>query len=213
MNVIKRVFRKVQESLPDTRLSDELLVVTPLEHVLRAFMFEASMEDDTDYLLWSFVSPLYSPEKYLYLSESDGRANAQPFHITTKNIDEVAERALKVIKNGDLEYFRGLRGPDNFLQDVDSSRPINPGPYFSTRVDRALTHYMLGNIPECVRILEEAVAKNNFPYAPESIEIASFLEDLRTNPAKAARKIESWERENIKSLGISDTIVDADQKK
>ena len=211
MSPSQQVLINLQKALPGTLVSDDLLVLLPTGRFLRAFNLEKSLTDDDYFLLWGIVSALYSPTTYVYLNKCK-RRDGKPFHITTEKVDEASQQALEVIKHGHLDYLRDLDTPEKFLQYIDSPRPFSLSPSFSTRVDRALTHYMLGNVHECIKNLEEALAKNVFPYSPVSLAVRSFLDDVRTNADSAVRKIESWERENLETLGLEDVAVSEHSK-
>lgn len=212
MSPSQQVFRNLQKALPGTLVSDDFLVLIPTGRFLRAFNLEKSFNDDEYFLLWGIVSALYSPTTYVYLNKCKRRDN-KPFHITTGKVDEASQQALEIIEDGHLDYLRDLDTPEKFLQYIDSPRPFSLSPSFSTRVDRALTHYMLGDVHECIKNLEEALAKNVFPKSPVSIAVGAFLGDVRTNADGAARKIENWERENLATLGLEDVAVSAHSEK
>lgn len=202
MSVPRKVLRYVQRSLGGTRLCKDLLVVAPTEHILRGFGFERTTEKGM-YYLWQVVMPLYIPASMLILDYSDRLSSGEKLLLTKEGLEESADRITKIILDGHLTYLRDLRQPKDFLTHI--ARMIgNTTAVF--RLDLALTHYMLGNVPECARILEE-LAPDRERLGPRSSVVTDLLGDLRTDPAGAARRIEAWERANVESLGLADTIV------
>jgi hypothetical protein len=204
MSVPRNVLRHVQRSLGGTRLCKDLLVVTPTEHILRCFLLDRTSEKGM-YYLWRVVMPLYSPANIVILNYSD-IASGEKLLLTKEGLEESVDRVTKIILDGHLNYLRDLRRPKDFLTHI-AWMIGNTTAVF--RLDLALTHYMLGNVPECAKILEELAsnASDQWALGPRSSMVTGLLGDLRTNPAGAARQIEAWERANIESLGLADTVV------
>jgi hypothetical protein len=208
MSPSQRMLSNLQKLIPGTLVRGGFLVIVPARRFLRGIYLEESLANDEFFLLWSAVSALYSPTTYVYLNKCK-RRNDEPFHITAESVGNASQEALEVIKAEHIDYLRDLDAPEKFLRYVESQRPFNISPSFSTRVDRALTHFVLGNVRACIENLEEAIAKDIFPHAPVSLEIRSFLDDVRTNPDSAVRKIEAWECKNLKTLGLDDSGIQA----
>ncbi len=73
------------------------------------------------------------------------------------------------------------------------------------RVDLALTHYLLGNVDQCIKILERLPLEDLPP--PFRANIVPFFTELRTSPADAASRLQAWERENVERLGLAKTMI------
>lgn len=70
------------------------------------------------------------------------------------------------------------------------------------RIDLALTHYMVGNVPECIKTLSSIPVESLPPKF--RAYVVPFATELRTNPENAVSRIQSWERENIETLGLGE---------
>ena len=73
------------------------------------------------------------------------------------------------------------------------------------RMDLALTHYMAGNVPECIKILE-SIPLESLPPKLHAY-VVPFATELRTSPEDAASRVQSWERENIERLGLAEAVT------
>jgi hypothetical protein len=201
MAITRRVLKKLQESLPEMRLCKKVLVVAPTQRIVRGFMFERTMVKDR-YFFRRVLLPLYSPTDSLHLSYSQRiPGGLKTFHPSPENVDEISDEILQVIVDGHLEELRNIRRLEDFLR----VKPTHSG--LATGVEMAVTHYLLGDADKCIAMLEEALAANHYPDYPHAIRATALLEDLKTNPALAAQRIESWEREHIERLGLADVMA------
>jgi hypothetical protein len=73
------------------------------------------------------------------------------------------------------------------------------------RIDLALTNYMVGNVPECIKILESIPIESLPPTLHDYV--VPFATELRTSPEDAASRVQSWERENIERLGLAEAVT------
>jgi hypothetical protein len=202
MSVPLNILRHVQRSLNGTQLCKDMLVVTPTEHILRGFLFERTTEKGM-YYLWRVVMPLYRPANTVILNYSSRIPNGEKLPLSREGFEEACDRFLKIVLDGHLTYLRDLRRPKDFLEHI-AGMVGNTTPVF--RLDLALTHYMLGNVRECVKILEELASPQESPASMSSMATA-LLGDLRTSPASAAGRVEAWERANFENLGLAETVV------
>lgn len=201
MSIQTRILKRVQQSLPEMRLCKDVLVLAPTEHILRGFAFERTIEKGR-YYFWRVVMPLYNPTDFIYLNYSDKiPIGGEIFWLSPETVDQVADEVLNIVEDGHLSYLRNILHPKDFL-GVKTGHSS-----FSSSMDRALTHYMLGDVGQCIKLLEEALAANLYPDYPDAKEAAALLKDLRANPADAARRVEGWERANIERFGLADAMI------
>jgi hypothetical protein len=71
--------------------------------------------------------------------------------ITKPGLNQTAERIAAVMSPGHLSYLRKIRGPREFLKHVNWMAGNTMANF---RIDLALTHYMVGNVAECIKIFE-----------------------------------------------------------
>jgi hypothetical protein len=199
MTVTKRVLSKLQASLPHMCLCKKVLVIAPTERILRGFMFEGTIAKGR-YYFWRVVMPLYSPTDFLHLNYSR-RIGAKTFHPSSENLEEVTAEVLKVIMDGHFEYLRKVLRPQDLLKHEINHHSL------TSEVDAAVTHYLLGDVDKCVSLLEKALAANPYPDYPHAKRASSLLEDLKTNPDSALRRIAGWEKEHIDRLSLHKTMV------
>ena len=102
---------------------------------------------------------------------------------------------------GHLSYLRRVRGPKEFLKHVGW---MAGNTMLNFRVDLALTHYLLGNVDQCIKILERLPLEELA--APIRLHIVPFFTELQTSPADAASRLQAWERENVERLGLAETV-------
>lgn len=150
MGIQRDTLRLVQSSLKGTQLCKYVLVVLPTEHLLRGFVFERTLEKEM-YYLWRVIMPLYRPVNTIILNYSKRISKGDKFRLTRPGLNQTAERIAAVMSHGHLSYLRKVKGPKEFLNHVNwmaGNTTVN------FRIDLALTHYMVGNVPECIKILE-----------------------------------------------------------
>src|ERR1700730_13034356 len=203
MSIKLKTLRLIQRRLKGTQLCKDVLVVLPTEHILRGFLLDRTLYKDL-YYLWRVIMPLYTPANFLFLNYSKRLSKSQHFRLTQETLDETAEHIASIMSPGHLGYLRRVRGPKEFLKHVGWMAGNT-----SFRVDLALTHYLLGNVDQCIKILERLPLEDLPP--PFRVHIVPFFTELRTRPAAAAARLQAWERENAERLGLAETMSGAAQ--
>ena len=200
MSIKLKTLRLIQRRLKGTQLCKDVLVVLPTEHILRGFLFERTLSKDM-YYLWRVITPLYMPANLLFLDYSKRISKGGYLRLTREGLDETAERIASIMSPGHLSYLRRVRGPKEFLKHVGW---MAGNTTLNFRVDLALTHYLLGNVDQCIKILERLPLENLA--APIRSNIVPFFAELRTSPADAASRLQAWERETVERLGLAETM-------
>jgi hypothetical protein len=200
MGIQRKTLQLIQRRLKGTQLCKNVLVVLPTEHILRGFMFERTLSKDM-YYLWRVITPLYMPANPVFLDYSKRLSKSRYFRLTRETLDETAEHIASIMSPGHLSYLRRVRGPKEFLKHVGW---MAGNTMLNFRVDLALTHYLLGNIDQCIKILERLPLENLA--APIRSNIVPFFTELRTSPADAACRLQAWERDTVERLGLAETM-------
>ena len=200
MGIQRKTLQLIQRRLKGTQLCKDVLVVLPTEHILRGFLFERTLSKDM-YYLWRVITPLYMPANLLFLDYSKRISKGGYLRLTREGLDETAERIASIMSPGHLSYLRRVRGPKEFLKHVGW---MAGNTMLNFRVDLALTHYLLGNVDQCIKILERLPLEDLPP--PFRVHIVPFFTELRTRPADAACRLQAWERENVERLGLAETV-------
>jgi hypothetical protein len=205
MSIKRKTLQLIQRRLKGTQLCKDVLVVLPTEHILRGFAFERTLSKDM-YYLWRVIAPLYIPANPIFLAYSKRLSKGEYFQLTREGLDEIAERIASIMSPGHLSYLRRVRGPKEFLKHVAW---MAGNTMLNFRVDLALTHYLLGNVDQCIKILGCLPLEDLPP--PFRVHIIPFFTELRTSPADAASRLQAWERENVERLGLAETMSGAVQ--
>ena len=201
MGIQRKTLQLIQRRLKGTQLCKDVLVVLPTEHILRGFLLDRTLYKDL-YYLWRVVMPLYTPANFLFLNYSKRLSKSQHFRLTQETLDETAEHIASIMSPGHLGYLRRVRGPKEFLKHVGW---MAGNTTLNFRVHLALTHYLLGDVDQCIKILER-LPLENLP-DPFRVHIVPFFTELRTSPADAASRLQAWERENVERLGLAKTMI------
>ncbi len=203
MNIQRATLRLIQRNLKGAQLCKDVLVVLPTEHILRGFLFERTLMKEM-YYLWRVIMPLYRPANTIILNYSTRISDGEPFRLTRSRLSETAERIAASMSPGHLSYLRKVKGPKEFLKHVNW---MARNTMVNFRMDLALTHYMAGNVAECIKILE-SIPLESLPPKLRAY-VVPFAAELRTNPEDAASRVQSWERENIERLGLAEAVIGA----
>ena len=200
MSIQRKTLQLIQRRLKGTQLCKDCLVVLPTDHILRGFVFERTLVKEM-YYLWRVVTPLYKPANPIFLTYSDRISKGGYYRLTREALDETAEHIASIMSPGHLSYLRRVRGPKEFLKHVGW---MAGNTMLNFRVDLALTHYLLGDVDQCIKILERLPLEDLPP--PFRVNIVPFFTELRTSPADAASRLQAWERENVERLGLAETV-------
>ena len=203
MRIRRAILQLIQRRLTGTCLCKDVLVVLPTEHLLRGFLFERTTEKEM-YYLWRVVTPLYRPANPIFLTYSKRISKGAKFRLNRQGLDQTAERITAVMSPGHLSYLRRVRGPKEFLKHVGW---MTGNTTLNFNVDLALTHYVLGDVDQCTKILGTLALEDLPP--PLRANIVPFFTELRTSPEQAASRVQAWKRENVERLGLAETMADA----
>lgn len=146
--------------------------------------------------------PLYRPANTIILNYSKRIPKGHKFRLTKPGLNQTAERIAAVMCPGHLSYLRKIRGPGELLKHVNRMAGNTTANF---RIDLALTHYMLGNVTECVKISESIPLESLPPKLHDYV--VPFATELKTSPEDAASRVQSWERENIERLGLTEAVT------
>jgi hypothetical protein len=203
MSIQRETLRLIQGALKGTRLCRDVLVVLPTEHLLRGFLFERTLEKDT-YYLWRVIMPLYRPANTIILNYSKRISKGEKFQLTRQGLNQTSERIAAIMSPGHLSYLRRVHGPKQFLKHVSW---MTGNTMMNFNVDLALTHYMLGNVDDCIKIFK-SIRLETLPPSLHA-KVVPFFTELTANPVDAASRVRAWERDNIERLGLAETVIGA----
>lgn len=207
MSRVKRVFEILQRQLPGTMLCKDVLVVLPVDYILKGFLLETTTERDLVYL-WRVVTPLYRPMQNLSLSHSE-RIAGDKVYIDREDYKSAASLVHDLICGEHMDYLHTIRTPLDFLYRHRSARgdlPIS----VDSRMNwddfvRALTHYLVGNEELAIEGLRAMDAKIN--RTPNRVwhfaqPLKQFLCAAEEGPTRARRLLDDWVNENVERQGL-----------
>jgi hypothetical protein len=191
----ERALKLLHKSLPALRMGHDILFVPPVEHILRCFAFETIFGMKGMAYFWRVLMPLYRPPTVLIVNYADRLLGGERVSLLEPELEQTIDRLARVISQGELDHLKGIRSPQDFLQQIDwGGRPSSP----NYRMDLALSHYMAGNGSACSEILEQVVSAKLSPRWADSVRLAQELvEELKVNPSALDRRIKAWEESNI----------------
>jgi len=191
----ERALKLLHKSLPALQKGHHILWVPPAEHILRCFAFETRFDMKGMAYFWRAAMPLYRPPTFLVLNYADRLLAGERVSLHEPDLDRTIDRLAQVILQSELDYLKGIQGPQDFLRQVDwDSRPSSP----NYRLDLALTQYMTGDVPACLETLEQIVAAKLSPRWADGARLArELIEELKINPSALDQRIGAWEERNV----------------
>jgi hypothetical protein len=211
MSRSKRLFKLIQKNLPGLILCKDMLVVPPTEHIVTGFLLEATSQKDRVYL-WKVVTPLLRPISSVFLDYSNRISGSEPdLYVRRDAFEESADKVRDIIA-GHINYLRGIRHPHDFLRHA---RWIVDGSPLRARLDQALIHYVIGNVPQSVRVLRALDAEADEWDARRREYVGPLLKQIvRTideHPAGLAGLLREWEQQNVERLGLQPSRMPSDR--
>jgi hypothetical protein len=211
MSRSKRVFRLIQKRLSGLVLCKDMLVVPQTEHIVRGFLLETTTEKNRVYL-WRVVAPLYRPMSGVILNYSDRIPEDGEVYIDRDDYEKSADRICAIISGRHIEYLQGIQRPKDFFQHT--SWIGNDSPILN-RLDRALTHYLLGNVQQAIdalRALDEEVDQleaRRQQYIGPLLKRA--MRQIDRDPADLTALLDEWENQNVERFALGPSRTPADR--
>jgi hypothetical protein len=195
-----RALKLLHKSLPELRMGHDLLFVPPVEHILRCFILETSLNIKGTAYFWRVVMPLYRPPSFLVVNYGQRLLGGERVSLLEEELDCTIHRLAQTVRGGELERLKAIETPKDFLQQVDwSALPSTP----NYQIDLALTYYMSGDAAACQDILDRLAGGQPRPrWAKETILAQELAHELRANPSALATRIAAWEQAAVSRLHL-----------
>src|SRR5712691_2986703 len=210
MSRSKRLFKLIQKSLPGLMLCKDMLVIPPTEHIVRGFSLEATSQKERVYL-WKVVTPLLRPIGSVILDYSNRISGTENELYVRRDAFEQSAESIRTIISEHIEYLRGIRHPHDFLRHA--SWVVDGSPVLQ-RLDQALVHYLIGNVPQSVKVLR-ALDKEVDQWDARRREylgplLKQIVHEIDTNPAGLMGLLTEWENQNVERLGLQPSRAPSD---
>jgi hypothetical protein len=216
MSMSRRTLALVQKALPQLRLCKDILALPPTKHIVRGYMLDRTAYSGNFYL-WRLVLPLYRFTSRLVLNYSSRIPDGEYVHLSKAKPRQSADEVTRIILD-DIPKLDPIREPGDFLDCVDWMIG-NASPAFL--LDLGVTYFLVGRSHEAVSVLSEVAAEvdkslSMYERGSEGFEhfsrmrgvAAQLVQDIRSDPAAAARMIAEWERKNIAEFELADTLAE-----
>jgi len=193
----RRILGALREAVPLLRENGKMLIMDPVESVLRGFYLEDSSTRDAAYV-WAFVQPLYIPSKTVTLTLGQrlgGQARTWKAHL--EDLEALKEFAI----------HQGLP----FLRQIGSSARLADSPWLAQKASEHAIQaraYALGaseRWQEAIPLLQslisslEAATGWRLDMKRRAQQLASLGQAA---PCEAKQLLETWANETAKNLGI-----------
>jgi hypothetical protein len=209
MTISGRALKRLEGSFNDLSICKDLLVVSPIEHIIRCFVFERTPYKGLFYF-WRVVLPLYTPYPVLTLGYGGRLARGDYIDLGEAEFEQSVARLAGIISQGELEDLRSIRNPQDFLDRFGgpaAKEGYTPG---ISAFHAALTYYLIGNVQLCIDILEDFASEDIYPgRAKYHLCARDLARELRLDSLAAAKKIRSLEISTIKRFALAQTITPA----
>ncbi len=206
MNRSERIFGHIEKSMAGVVLCKDMLVVVPTRHVLRGFLLETTSERDMVYL-WRVVMPLYRSTTTVFLDYSDRIPSGQKVHVARNALLESADTVRHIIAEH-LEFLQNIQIPEEFLRHVSDwigNSSIN------FRFDLALTYYLIGEVRQSMKILEQLDVEVDRLERKMRMPIDQMIQRAAqvaaADPAGLSSLLDHWEKTNIETLGLQELLA------
>jgi hypothetical protein len=193
---IKDILERIAATIQPSQVIGKTLVLLPLNHVLRGFMFERSSVKG-HYFLRRLVLPLYRRDGRFAMNYSTRISRSSPrFDLVSSSLEAIVNAAMAAIdESNSISTLKAIDGPEGFLRsvqyvDLETSKDPN------LMTDIALSYFLSGNNMQCCKVLQRICSMPvEFEGTAPAFEAAAFLlEAFRTDPRKIVATIDEWER-------------------
>ena len=201
---LKPLYKEIVGSLSGFAFHKSLLLMTPMQGMLRAVHCDPSAFSKDDFQVSAFVMPLCVPIEHLTLTL--GKAIGHP--VTggwgwSRKMPDLAADLLDAIRLDALPFLKDVDSAHDF---ADMARKFWGNPHTPKKVAFVLAR--AGHTALALSVLDEAVpacAKLDMSNSWQKQlfeDTRNFRDVLRTDPGEAQRKLGEWEDYTIQKLGL-----------
>jgi hypothetical protein len=191
---------KLLPELPGFAIKGNMLLMCPVEEILRGIYFEGSDFDQSSFYVNVFALPLCVPTKHLYFNFGNRLriAGADRWNATVPK--ELAELGT-VIRRDAVPFLLRTESLLGFVEVAKSSSSVNP----HTPMAIAFSLARAGRTDEAAIVLDQLLPQLDLKVAWQR-EIADQVTALRAklaaNPSEALQQLEAWKAQSVRNLGL-----------
>lgn len=207
--MITKAFISLENSLlpalPGFGVKGRLMVLSPLNHLLRGINFEGSSFNKTSFYATMFVMPLCVPTKSLYFNfgrrirrkENGDRWSTEMLNLVEELIDALTLQAVP--------FLSPVESLHDFVKLAKTFSIENP--HTSKAIAFALAR--AGEDKQAISVIDQLLHRLDMK-VPWQVEIGDMARDLMSklikDPAEAYKQLKMWEAETISNLGLDNFV-------
>lgn len=185
--------------MPEFAIKGPMMIMQPMEHILRGVYFENSAYDKSIYL-WVFVMPLFVPNQHIYFNF--GYRISRPNNELWQPDSDHFLNDLKQVLTEQLPFLYNVKSLDDFIKTVRAQNNLQ-----DLNAQEAIAYSLVlnGNTVEAVSALSTLIPlfDTESPWQVTMQERACTLKTtLEESPSDAIKLLHGWEAETIKNLNL-----------
>jgi hypothetical protein len=194
---VNTLAKRLLPSLPGFAIYKRMMILPPVEHTLRAFYFERSMDAKAFYLTWFFM-PLCVPTEYVHFTF--GNRIRSGWNADEPNL----ESSLTSEMQKHVPLLHSLWTPKDIAEAL---RPKTEGPRTNPHSHENFAYMLIqaGEFEAAGDAIEKLLTLMGETYDWEQ-EMASRAKligaKLLQNPEEAKGQLKLWESETVHNLGL-----------
>jgi hypothetical protein len=199
-NTAKAIIKEMLPHMPGFVTNNKkIIMISPIKHVLRAFLFESSMDKNAFYFNWFFM-PICLPINYLTLSYGD----RLPAPVRTGWCLDIPDLPLQLAKAANKSAAPFLKGLDSIEKTVSAIEARKQRLDINDLESIGYLLILNGDFNAAAKALAQ-MEKHSTTYQWERDVVArgqSVLELLRSDPIIAQDQIKAWQAKTITDLKL-----------
>jgi len=184
----------------------DLLILTPVRHVLRAICFDRSI-DSRSFYLEAFFQPLYVPKDYMAFTLGR-RLRRKGRQSWDADAPELVEDTLAAFRSQALPFLGAKTDGDNKVNRMVLKEAWG-SPNQNACEAAAYTLVRMGRIPEAVETIDKLLEmlRDTVPWHQEMRKRVTLVKaDLDKGLDAAMERLNGWEAETIRNLKLEPFI-------
>jgi len=186
--------------LPGFSIAGNLLLMSPMERILRAIYFESSSYDKSAFSVSAFVMPLCVPTEHLSFNFGNRVRHKGGGDRWTMSMPNLMAELGAALKEQAVPFLAKV---DSLLAFADMATAFSGNLHTPKAMAFALAR--AGQDRRAVSVLDELLAQvdPNIAWQQTIAKQANALKtDLLERPVEAHRQLEEWEIETTRKLGL-----------